>query len=137
MVLLIDTNIIIDFIASREPFSEVATELIRKCLTNKVTGYVAAHSITNTFYILRKHFSVNERKEILSELCKILKVVDLDGLSVANSLANRTFDDLEDCLQVACAKTIGAEYIVTRNINDFVHSQIPAVLPEYILEQLD
>lgn len=41
--------------------------------------------------------------------------------------------DLKDCLQSNCAKSVKADYIITRNIKDFVHSEVPAILPEDFL----
>jgi hypothetical protein len=42
--------------------------------------------------------------------------------------------DLEDSLQLECAKSVGAEYIVSRNIDDFANSPIPVILPEDFLK---
>ena len=39
----------------------------------------------------------------------------------------------EDCLQMECARSYGAEYIVTRNVSDYSASDINAILPrEYL-----
>lgn len=40
------------------------------------------------------------------------------------------FKDFEDCLQDRCAKSVNAEYIITRNVEDFSKSEVPAMLPE-------
>ena len=49
-------------------------------------------------------------------------------------LKNETFSDLEDCLQMECAESFCAQYIVTRNTADYVTSKIPAVTPTEYLE---
>lgn len=54
MVVLIDTNVIIDFLLEREPFYKPAAEILRKCAGNELMGYMAFHSIPNIWYILRK-----------------------------------------------------------------------------------
>ena len=46
------------------------------------------------------------------------------------------FSDFEDCLQSECAKSYGADYIVTRNISDYVLSDIKAILPREYLKLL-
>lgn len=48
----------------------------------------------------------------------------------------KEFQDFEDCLQDRCAKGIDAQYIITRNIGDYVNSEIPAILPEDFLKLL-
>ncbi|GHV13206.1 hypothetical protein FACS189491_07770 [Spirochaetia bacterium] len=50
---------------------------------------------------------------------------------------NDQFDDIEDCLQMECAVSAGAGYIVTRNTADFKGSPIPAILPEDFLKKFE
>ena len=64
MVILIDTNIILDYFISRQPFVDNAKNVLRLCFRQECNGYIAAHSVTNIFYILRKDFSVNKRKKM-------------------------------------------------------------------------
>jgi predicted nucleic acid-binding protein len=65
MVILIDTNILIDFLEKREPFRQNAIRIIQKNIDKELVGCIAAHSIPNIFYILRKNYSVDERKAML------------------------------------------------------------------------
>jgi hypothetical protein len=51
-------------------------------------------------------------------------------------LSSVSFDDIEDCLQSECAVSIGADYIVTRNIGDFTDSPVPVILPADFLSKL-
>ena len=55
---------------------------------------------------------------------------------IIEALVNENFDDIEDSLQVECAGSVNADYIVTRNIADFSTSQIPAILPENLLQEI-
>jgi predicted nucleic acid-binding protein len=137
MVILIDTNVIIDFLAKREPFFNDAAIIMRKCSDYELVGYIAAYTVPTAFYILRKHFSVSERRNRLSELCGFIDVAGVNKQHIIRAIANEHFDDLEDCLQAECAESIGADYIVTRNINDFTQSIIPAILPEDFLLKLE
>lgn len=56
MVALVDTNVIIDFLVNRKPYADDAAKIVDLCRKKKVTGYLAAHTISNLFYILRKTF---------------------------------------------------------------------------------
>jgi predicted nucleic acid-binding protein len=136
MVILIDTNILLDFLEEREPFRLNAISIMQKSIDQEIVGCIAAHSITNIFYILRKTYSSDERKAMLLDVCQTLNVIGIDQEKLIYSLMNESFDDIEDCLQVECATTVGADYIVTRNIEDFPNSTIPAILPEQFLELL-
>ena len=131
--ILIDTNVLLDYLLEREPFFEDAKKVILLCMEGNVKGYIAAHSISNMFFILRKDYTAKERREILVNLCKIFEVEGIDKAKLLSGLANEKFSDFEDCLQMECAKSCGAEFIVTRNVSDYSTSDIKAILPsEYL-----
>lgn len=69
-------------------------------------------------------------------ILKFLRVANAQHENVINALERNDFSDFEDCLQDECAKQVHADYIVTRNIVDFSASDIPAILPERLLEIL-
>ena len=77
-----------------------------------------------------------KRKKILIELCGFIDVAGIQRKQIVDALVNEDFDDLEDRLQVECARTVNADYIVTRNIADFSASPIPAILPEDFLQKM-
>lgn len=132
--ILIDTNVLIDYLLEREPFFEDAKDVILSCADGKVKGCIAAHSIPNMFFILRKDYSAKERREVLSNLCSIFDVEGIDKVKLVSGLANEDFSDFEDCLQMECAKSYGADYIITRNISDYATSEIKAIMPKEYLE---
>ena len=61
MKILIDTNILIDYILERQPFTDSAEKIMILCKDKKIDGYIAVHSLINIFYILRKQMTVEER----------------------------------------------------------------------------
>ena len=132
--ILVDTNVLLDYLLEREPFFEDAKQVILSCTDGKTKGCIAAHSISNMFFILRKDYNARERREILSNFCMIFDVEGIDKEKLLSGLANEDFSDFEDCLQMECAKSYGAEYIVTRNVSDYAASEIKAVLPSEYLE---
>ena len=136
MVILVDTNIIIDALANREPYADNAKKILEKCAAREVTGILAAHSIPNMFYIFRKNFSQDERRFLLKNLCNIFKISDLNAKKILAALENEKFVDFEDCLQEECAVESMADYIVTRNPADFVNSRVKVILPEEFLKKL-
>lgn len=128
--ILVDTNVLLDYLLTREPFYENAKKVILDCADGKVKGCIAAHSIPNMFFILRKDYSSKERREVLTNLCSIFDVEGIDKAKLLSGLENEIFSDFEDCLQVECAKAYGAEYIVTRNVSDYAVSEIKAIEPK-------
>ena len=128
--ILIDTNVLLDYLLEREPFFEDAKEIILSCTEGKTKGGIAAHSISNMFFILRKDYNAKERREVLLNLCKIFDIEGIDKAKLISGLANEDFSDFEDCLQMECAKSYGADYIVTRNVSDYATSEVKAITPQ-------
>ena len=104
------------------------------CTEGNTKVVLQAHSISNMFFILRKDYTVKERREILLNICTIFDVEGIDKAKLLSGLANEEFSDFEDCLQMECAKSYGADYIVTRNVSDYSVSDIKAILPSEYLE---
>ena len=128
--ILVDTNILLDYLLCREPYEQIAREIVLACKRKQVSGCIAAHSISNMFFILRKAFSVEERKSLLRNLCELFEVEGIDKVQILEALASERFSDFEDCLQMECAIAFRADYIVTRNCDDFKGSRIPCIEPE-------
>ena len=130
MQVLIDTNVLIDYIQKREPFYLSAEKIFNACAENRIKGCIAAHSVSNLFFILRKQFTVEERKGLLKMLCTIFEVVGINKETIMAALDDNGFDDIEDCIQEKCALTVHADYIVSRNIKDFMNSQVRSLDPD-------
>ena len=135
--ILIDTNILIDYMAKRDPFYEAARSIIERCATGELKGCMAAHSVTNAFFILRNGYTVRERCEMLLEMSNLLDIIPIHNENIVESLQSYPlFVDIEDCLQVKCAQAYHADYIVTRNPKHFIHSTIPTLTSDELLQKL-
>jgi predicted nucleic acid-binding protein len=127
--IFIDTNVIIDFLANRTPFSEEAAQLFQQSLTGKMTIYVSALSFNNIYYIMRRQFSHKETIKMLLTLSKWTTIIEASKETVINSL-DSDFSDFEDAIQYFTA--ISKPYIdciVTRNTKDFKKSKLPIMTP--------
>lgn len=136
MHVLIDTNVLADLLLGREPYYDIAYGILTLCADKEIKGYIAAHSIPNLFYILRKAMDREERRAALKDICEIVTVEGIDSFKIFSALDNEDFSDFEDCLQEECAVAVSADYIVTRNTKDYVSSRVPAILPDEFLEKV-
>lgn len=136
ITVLIDTNIFIDVLQDRIPFTDNSQAVIGLVTQKKIKGAVAAHSITNLWYILRKTHSDEERRNYLLSLFELFDVVSMDKNRLVAALEKSDFKDFEVCLQDECACAINADYIITRNAKDFESSMVKALTPEEFLENL-
>jgi predicted nucleic acid-binding protein len=130
--IFLDTNIIMDLIADRPPFSKYAIDLFSLAEDNKIKLYTSSHSLATTHYLLKKYIEEKELRIILHNLLEFITIIPVD-LDVLRKSLHSKHKDFEDAVQIYCASSInGMEYIVTRNIKDFKNSEIPALLPNEI-----
>ena len=128
--LFLDTNIVIDFLTDRKPFSSLAGRLFDYSVKGEVKLYLSSVSYNNIYYVVRKVSSHKEAIRILSSLIEMTEVIDLTSSSIKESL-NSEFNDFEDALQYFSAKLKpNISGIVTRNGVDFKHSNISIFSPE-------
>lgn len=129
----LDTNVLIDFLANRKPFSLEAAILFNYSFKKKISIYVAAVSFNNIYYILRQSCSHLETIKILNELQEWTEVVDVSKEVIRKSLKSG-FKDFEDAIQYCCAISIGKiDGIVTRDTKDFKTSSLPVLTPREAL----
>lgn len=129
MVILVDTNVVLDVLMDRKPYSDEARMIMSKCADREMVGYLAAHSIPNLFYVLRKRYTSKERRGLIKNLCDIFRISDLNSEKIISALENEEFADFEDCLQEECAVEAMADYIVTRNPADYKSSRVRVIEP--------
>lgn len=135
MKILIDTNVVLDLLLEREPFLETAILLFEKIERGNFTGYIAATTITNIFYIIRK---TEGREAALTAVNRLLIglhfcAVDRHTVGTALRLGLR---DFEDSIQLACATLNQLDGIVTRDRKDFIGSPLPIYSPAELLNQI-
>jgi len=94
--MLIDTNVVMDVLVGREPFLQQSQQVVKLCTDHVIHGYLAAHTITNLFYILRKYYNMEECRDILLGLLDIFSIVSIDEENLKRSLLNKEFKDVED-----------------------------------------
>ena len=132
-IIFLDTNVIIDFLADRRPFSLTAAEIFNASLSGDVKIFISAVSYNNIYYILRQSLSHTATIKLLEELSEITEVVDVTKAIIKKSLKS-DFKDFEDAIQYNCALTIGKiDCIVTRDSKDFKKSALPVMNPQEAL----
>ena len=133
MKALIDTNLAITYITGREdPYSEQTDRIMEMCSKDRFEGYLAFHSLSVIWYLMRK-VPMSLRRKAIKKLCELLTLSGADNKTVLAANANTDFADFEDALQDCCAMTVYADYIVTANIKDYDCSIVQAVTPDEFL----
>jgi predicted nucleic acid-binding protein len=134
--IFLDTNILLDVLAKRVPFYEVAAELFSLADKGEIELFVSALSFANINYILTKMTSADITRTTLLKLKTLVQIIPLDEKAIILSLNDKSFPDFEDGLQYYAAITINADAIITRNLKDFINSTIPAMNAKSFLATL-
>jgi predicted nucleic acid-binding protein len=127
----IDTDVIIDFLADRKPFSESAAILFNRIEKKEIEGFTSSQSISNLYDILRKYDSQRNVIQALSDLISLIGILPV-GHEVIQKALQSDFTDFEDGIQNFCAETEKMDVIVTRNIRDYKRASIAVLNPDLI-----
>lgn len=131
---LIDTDVILDFLYDRKPFAKFATEILNLCEEKKIHGYTTPVIICNVYYLLRKTSKHQLIVEKIKQLLSIIEIIQMNKEVVLDAL-NSEFKDFEDGLQNFSAVQNGTiSIILTRNIKDFKKSDLSVLTPEMYLK---
>ena len=131
--LFIDTNIVIDLLAKREPFYEEAAKLFSLADKNKINLIVSSLTFANTNYILSKMTNSTTAREILTKFKVLVTVAALNDKIIELALNDKSFSDFEDGLQYYTAMENEADIIITRNLKDFKNSTLPVITAQTYL----
>jgi len=132
--IFIDTNVVLDFLLNREPFSSYASIILALSEEKKIKVYISPLTISNCYYILRKLAS---HAKVIRNLQKLLLITNITSISrqdVALAL-NSNFKDLEDAMQhFSAISHAKIDVILTRNVKDYKNSELPVMTPETYLK---
>ncbi len=136
MKIMCDTNVVLDVLLDREPFVQDSYKILSLCEEHRIHGFVSASSITDIYYLTRKYTHSTELAyRAIGKLLEIVKVCSVTNNDVLVAYQKKA-KDFEDCLLATCAKSIGCDFIITRNKRDFEEFDIPLLTPTELLKQL-
>jgi predicted nucleic acid-binding protein len=134
--LLVDIDVILDVLIKREPFFAASARLWAQIEEKNVEAFLASHTVTTLFYLIRKSQGKNIARKAIKDLLSVFEVasVSKEGLLLALEL---DFTDFEDAVQLVAARQISADFIITRNIKHYANSDIPVLTPDLFLATLN
>lgn len=132
--IFVDTNIFIDLIADRRPFSKFAITIFDKAEKKKVRLYTSSHVFATTHYVLKKYVDEKDLRVILLNLLEYVSLVAVDNDIIKKGLKSK-HKDFEDALQIFAAHTVEKiDCIVTRNLKDFKEAGIEVLPPDVVAQ---
>ena len=129
----LDSDIVLDIATGREPFYIDSTAVLSLIENGYALGVMSSNSITNMYYILRKLSTGEKAKKFIKTILNCISVISIEHEDIQKALESK-FKDFEDGVQHFSAKRNRCDYIITRNVKDYVFSEIEVIEPkEFIL----
>ena len=135
MKILLDTNIVLDVLMDRLPYSDTATVMFSKVEDGTIIGYLCCTTITTVFYLASKTVGVARARQEIKKLLSLFEVAPVNR-HVLESALELDFNDFEDAVIHEAACHIGVDAIVTRNQKDFKKSRISVYSSEEMVKIL-
>ena len=131
--IFLDTNILVDIVANRFPFSKNAISIFDYCQRRKITMYSSSHSIATMHYIAKRMVDEKELRSIIADLLDTISIIAVTESILKKSLKS-SHKDFEDAIQITAAQSINTmDCIVTRDLKDFKNSEIKVFTPDEFL----
>ena len=140
MKVLIDTNVIIDALTSREPWNESAEKIFIMAANNIVDMYITAGSATDIYYLVRKYLhNAETARQVMGKLYSLVGILEVNEEDCVDALVS-PITDYEDAVVEQVARRSRVECIVTRNQKDYEPGLTKVFLPDdfiHFMEQTE
>ena len=129
MKVLLDTNVVLDYLGANQNFTDEAEQVFDLAEVRQDIKLVSSSAITDILYVLKRAVKdreiVRRKYESFRRRISILSVTEHD-IDVAFA---RNWRDFEDAVQYSVAESNNVDCIVTRNKSDFEEDTIPCYSP--------
>jgi predicted nucleic acid-binding protein len=126
---LFDTNVVLDLLLDREPYALDAARCFSRVESGEIEGWLCGTTVTTLYYLIGKCAGTAKARESISILLSLFEIAPVNK-TVLDRALKLPFKDFEDAVLHEAARLANADVIVTRNTDDFKHSNIPVRLPE-------
>lgn len=135
--IFLDTNVLIDILANRQPFYKSSSEIYKLGLGEKVNFFTSSNTISTLHYLLKKFTSEENIRQSLEEIINVVSIISIDINIIKKSLKSN-HKDFEDAIQIVSAQSIKDMYcIVTRDLKHYKHAEINVMTPDDFLNTLN
>jgi len=135
MIVLLDTDVLIDIALDRTPHAEAATQLLEDLENRRGKGFVAWHSLSNFYYLVSPTKGTSQTRDYLNDLIRFIDIAPTTRESF-HAACQMPMKDFEDAMQVAAAIACGADVIATRNLRDYTRASMKVATPMTLIKEL-
>jgi len=132
--ILIDTNVALDILLCRKDYPNAKVVYLLAEM-KRIDCYISASAITDIFFLSKNDLGKKPAKEALKTLLQVFKPAAVTDNHIYQAL-DLDWNDFEDSVQYIVGESLNADYIVTRNTQDYSSGSIPAVTPEDFIQAI-
>ena len=136
MRVLIDTNVVLDVMLSREPHAAASAEVLSRAETGDLTGCISATTVTTIHYLATRALGAERSLAEVRKLFSLFEIAPVNR-AVLETALDLGFADYEDAVLHEAARQVSAQGIVTRNPRHFKKAALPVYTPEELSRALD
>ena len=135
MKITLDINVLLDVFQKREPHYAASAQVVSMVMSGTLAGVCPAHGLTTLYYLVRKHASKPDAEDAMDQVLRHFQIGNLEAAEWQEA-RRLPLADFEDAVVATVAKAMGSVFILTRNVEDFAGSPVPAITPADFLSQL-
>lgn len=135
--IFLDTNILVDIVTNRHPFSKNAISIFDYCQKSNIKMHSTSHSIATLHYLVKKIVDEKELRLIIEDLLDTISIIGVTESILKKSLKSN-HKDFEDAIQILSAQSINnMDCIVTRDLKDYKFAEITVLTPDDFLTTIE
>ena len=135
MKVMVDLNVLLDVAQNRLPHYHASEEVVHRVRRGEFAAVLPGHALTTLHYILEKYSGTALANQTLDGLLADFAIHPVDKANFQRA-RQLPLSDFADAVAAVTAEVTRSDFIVTRNVADFVGSSVPAITPIDFLEHL-
>ena len=128
MRVLVDTNVVLDVLLERRPFSEASAQVFALVEESRIEGFLCATTLTTIDDLLGQALAPAKAREALQRLLNLFEIAPVNRPVLEQALRSG-IADFEDAVLEQAGRLVAVDAITTRNVRDFGKSTITVFDP--------
>lgn len=128
MKVLVDTNVILDYVLQREHYAEAKAALVQE-VASKSDLLMSVGGFYTMLFVVDKYFrkdlqqsrqaATDQTRDVMRKVLSLFTVAEHDNETLLNGIDDVSYSDIEDSCQYQLALKHGCEKLLTLNASDF------------------
>ena len=135
MKIILDTNVVLDYLLAREPFAKEAKIIVANIEAKRIEGYLSPNTLDTIHYLVAKVKNRKMADTVVLKLLHIFEVSLIDKEVLLEAIANNG-QDFEDSIIYTSAYFSKIDYLITRDKKGFKNAKVDVLNPAQFLAKL-